>query len=534
VVVGGGIAGLMAALAAARRARVLVLSKGSLDSGCTPRAQGGIAAAVGPDDSPELHFEDTVAAGRGLCDPAAVRVLVEEGPLRIGELVEWGVPFDRSGGALDLHREAAHRRPRVLHAGGDATGAAVEAVLLRRLHASGAAVLEDHAVTRIAAGASGCAGVEVRDQVTGEVVEIRAGAVVLASGGAAALWRHTTNPPGQSGDGLVLAALAGADLADLEFVQFHPTVLAHEDVPSFLISEAVRGEGAIVTGAEGRRFLFDSDPRGELAPRDVVARAIAAEMERSGSAHALLDVRPLGARFAERFPTIAAVCRAAGIDASATPIPIAPASHYTIGGVVTDLVGATTVPGLFACGEVARTGVHGANRLASNSLLEGLVFGQRAGRAAAAHAEARGSGGPPPRAARTAASRTAGPPSLREIAAFEELRSLMWSACGITRDGRRLEAGLAAIAELEAASLGEGGTASRLGLAFAAAGFVVAAALAREESRGAHHRSDFPSSRQEWARSRVIPGGRRPLPPLALRTAATAELASESPVRRRP
>ena len=500
VVVGSGIAGLAAALTAAAQARVLLVSKGALDDGCTAAAQGGIAAAVGPDDSPGLHFADTVASGRGLCDLAAVRALVEEAPARIADLEAWGVVFDRNGDAVDLHREAAHSRARVLHAGGDATGAAVEAALLKRLRETDAIALEGQVVTRLLTDGTGCTGVELCDPVSGSRVRVNAGAVILATGGAAALWRHTTNPAGSTGDGIALAYEAGADVADLEFVQFHPTVLSLAGAPAFLISEAVRGEGGLVVDGQGRRFLLDADPRGELAPRDVVARAIWAEMERSGGTPVFLDCRGLSEHLAERFPTVAATCRAYGIDPAATPIPIAPAAHYTIGGVVTDLHGATTVPGLYACGEVARTGVHGANRLASNSLLEGVVFGRRAGRAAASGLDVRPAGSVAELPAQSAETR------LGDVAAEQELRELMWAACGISRTGAGLAAARAAIAEMgEEGSTGGAWLAGRRRqLAHTAARLIVEAALNREESRGAHQRGDFPASSDRWRESHVM------------------------------
>jgi L-aspartate oxidase len=497
VVVGGGIAGLVAALTAAPRARVLVVSKGAIDDGCTAVAQGGIAAAVGPDDSPELHFEDTMAAGRGLCDPRAVRLMVDEAPARVAELAGWGVEFDRDGERLDLHQEAAHRRARVLHAGGDATGAAIEAALLLRLRQSGATALERHAVTHLVRDDAGCVGVELCDLGSGRRVRVGAGAVILASGGAAALWRHTTNPAGSTGDGVALAYEAGADVADLEFLQFHPTVLALAGAPTFLISEGVRGEGGLVVDAQGRRFLLDADPRGELAPRDVVARAIWEEMARGGGDPVFLDCRGLGERLAKRFPTVVATCRQYGVDPVARPIPIAPAAHYTIGGVITDLDGATTVPGLYACGEVARTGVHGANRLASNSLLEGLVFGRRAAEAAVTGLAGRPSG------AVVELPAVAVETHLADVAGDQELRELMWTACGISRTGPQLAAARAAIDQM-----GEDGGAwlarRRRQLAQTTARLIVEAALNREESRGAHHRGDFPTSSDRWRASHVM------------------------------
>jgi L-aspartate oxidase len=518
VVVGSGIAGLVAALAAAPAARVLVLAKGSAASGCTGLAQGGVAAAVGPGDSPELHAADTIAAGRGLCDERAVQVLTEEAPERVAELARWGVEWDRRDGAPDLHREGGHRLPRVLHAGGDATGSLIEGALLRRVRAAGIPVIEGWAATRLVVEGGVCTGVEICDPLSGALWRLAAGAVVLATGGASALWSHTTNPEGATGDGVALAFEAGADVSDMEFIQFHPTALAVGGAPAFLVSEAVRGEGGLLLDAEGRRFVLDADPRGELAPRDVVARAIALEMARSGRESVLLDCRALGRSFETRFPTIAAACRRHGLDPAVTPIPVSPAAHYTIGGVVTDLEGATTLPGLHACGEVARTGVHGANRLASNSLLEGLVFGRRAGRAAATASttarpgvtrEQRAPGSREPLAVagcgpaagpQATPLGSAGAPSLRDHATLVELRELMWSACGISRTGPELAEALARID-----TIGEGSPESRsLHLARTSSRLVVEAALHREESRGAHHRGDFPTSIDRWRVSHVL------------------------------
>jgi L-aspartate oxidase len=499
VVVGGGVAGLAAALAAAPHARVLVVTKGAVDDGCTAVAQGGIAAAVGPDDSPELHFQDTIAAGRGLCDERAVRLMVEAAPARVAELAAWGVEFDRDGDRPDLHQEAAHSRARVLHAGGDATGAAIERALLRRLRESSVTVAADQVVTRLVVEDARCVGVELCDPVSGARVRVHAGAVILATGGAAALWRYTTNPAGSTGDGVALAYEAGADVADLEFLQFHPTVLSLPGAPAFLISEAVRGEGALVVDAEGRRFLLDTDPRGELAPRDVVARAIWEQMALSGAKSVFLDCRRVGERLAERFPTVVATCRELGVDPVERPIPIAPAAHYTIGGVVTDVDGATTLPGLYACGEVARTGVHGANRLASNSLLEGLVFGRRAAEAAVATLREH------PAGRVTELPGVAVETRLADVAADQELRELMWSACGISRTGSGLTAAAAAIGQMGETSEGQAWLpARRRQLAQTAAGLIVEAALNREESRGAHHRGDFPTSSDRWRVSHVM------------------------------
>ena len=304
-----------------------MVTKGALDDGCSRWAQGGIAAAVAADDTPDIHLADTLAAGRGLCDRAAVRILVEEGPRRVRDLVEWGVNFDTQDGALMLGREAAHTRSRILHARGDATGLEIESSLIARLRMTGARLLERHRVTRLLTdGAARCLGVEVRDADIGRVRRLLGGAVVLASGGAGRLWRHTTNPPPATGDGVALAHDAGAQCASMEFVQFHPTALALEGAPRFLISEAVRGEGAHVVDGRGERFLLAADPRGELAPRDVVSQVIWREIQRSGDGHVYLDCSELADRAALRFPTIHRTCLGFGIDITRDRVPIAPAA----------------------------------------------------------------------------------------------------------------------------------------------------------------------------------------------------------------
>jgi L-aspartate oxidase len=497
IVVGGGIAGLTAALAASGRARVLILSKGTLDEGATRWAQGGIAAAVAGDDSTELHFDDTVAAGRGLCDERAVRVLVEDGAARVRELSEWGVAFDSSGGDPAVGREAAHSRNRIVHAGGDATGREVESALLRRLRHSGATVAENTRVVALLRDGDGrCAGAEVRDGDGSGVARILgAGAVILATGGAGQLWRSTTNPAAATGDGVALAWEVGAEVMSMEFVQFHPTALALAGAPRFLISEAVRGEGAHVVDSSGRRFLLDSDPLGELAGRDVVARAIWERLLVDRTDHVLLDCRPLGERVRDRFPTIAATCRVHGIDIASQPIPIAPAAHYMIGGVRTDSDGATSVAGLFACGEVAATGVHGANRLASNSLLEGAVFGRRAALAALEDVAERPVS--PPRG--RAPNRGGSPASRADPSARNRLRDVMWDSCGVVRDGAGLRRALH-IAEqtIESAPVSDSLDDIALRQSATTASLVCRSALLREESRGAHFRADFPSTRDSW------------------------------------
>ena len=444
VVVGGGVAGLYAALSVADEARVLVLAKGSVRSSNSYAAQGGVAAAVGSDDAPSLHAADTLAAGRGLCRPSAVRVLTEEAPARIAGLVELGVAFD-DGLAL----EGGHSRSRVVHAGGAETGRRIADVLAERVSAHpriDVAEGERALALRLADGR--CAGV-VTDRRT-----VAARATLLATGGYAALWERTTNPPGALGEGLMLAYRAGAALADLELVQFHPTALLDD---GFLLSEALRGAGALLLDDDGERFTD------ELAPRDVVARAIAA---RDG---AQLDLRGIERG---RYPTLIATLERAGYDPAREPIPVAPAAHYSIGGIVTDLDGGSTVPGLYAAGECACTGVHGANRLASNSLLECLVFGRRAALAALAE--------PVPAAV---------PPTVvePEQAVTPELRSALWHDAGLIRGA----AGLTRLLDAPAPLV-------RL---------IAGSALARTESRGVHFREDFPVEDEALAAHLVVRPG---------------------------
>ncbi|MCR2801295.1 L-aspartate oxidase [Microbacterium sp. zg-Y818] len=511
VVVGSGIAGLAAALhARAAGCTVTLVTKDVLGHTNTRFAQGGIAGVLFPDDSVDAHIRDTLAAGAGLSDPAAVRVLATEGALRIGELVELGVAFDRDAdGAFRKGREAAHSYPRIVHAGGDATGRAIEHALVRAVRAAGLRVIE-HAfllgvvqtprrVTGIdvartapapAAGAAGGAGRAVPDPL-----RLHADAVVLATGGVGRLYAHTTNPPVATGDGIAAALRLGAAVSDLEFVQFHPTVLPGDE--PFLVSEAVRGEGAVLIDDDGRRFAFDAHPDGELAPRDVVARAIARQVTAQNGRPVRLDatgIRPTpgatAAFLAERFPTIDAAVRARGWDWAREPIPVTPAAHYLMGGIDTDLHGRTSVPGLYAVGEVARTGVHGANRLASNSLLEGAVFGARAGDVIAGDARLPWPASAPTAAATTIATAT---PAAAALPAFTRgaLQRLMWQAAGLERD----EPGLAHAASVLAgwrADAREPRTAAEHEDAnlLLVAEHLVAAAHARTASVGAHHRRD--------------------------------------------
>jgi L-aspartate oxidase len=498
VVVGSGIAGLFAAVKAAQAGlRVAVLTKATMQECSSRYAQGGIAAAVDPGDSPELHAADTLEAGRGLCDPQAVAVLVQEGPGRIRELIELGVHFDTQDGVLLVAREAAHSRARIVHAGGDATGREVEELLATRASASVALILEEQLVRRLLISDGSCWGVESISIRQPTIRRLEAGAVLLATGGLGRCYRYTTNPQPSTGDGVWLAHEAGAEIAHLEFVQFHPTALALPGAPTFLISEAVRGEGALVVDDLGERFLFRADPAGELAGRDVVARAISQRMEERGLDHVWLDLRPIGASKARvRFPSIAATCAGHGIDITKQPIPVAPAAHYQMGGVRTDLQAATTVPGLYAAGEVASTGVHGANRLASNSLLESLVFSARAVEAVLGEEE-RARLSPPEPSRELELEET----DLELVAASRRaLQEAMWSGAGIVREREglsRTATRLRALGE----RLPEVPVDSRLCELRAMLGvseLLVQAADYREESRGAHSRSDYPQMEERF------------------------------------
>jgi L-aspartate oxidase len=515
IVVGSGIAGLYAALLAREHGTVLVLTKGSVDDCNTRYAQGGIAAPIGPGDSPQLHLDDTIAAGAGLVDPEAARVLAEEAADRIHDLVRFGVPFDTLHGEIALAREGAHSVSRILHAGGDSTGAHIELTLSSVARQTGITVLEFTLATEIlldggAARAHGHAplhravgGVRALDARSGRSTDYGCRHLVLATGGAGQLYRVTTNPEVASGNGIALAYRAGAQVMDMEFFQFHPTALRLPGVQPFLISEAVRGEGGILLDSGGARFMPEYDDRAELAPRDIVARAIVDRMQVTGSDHVLLDVTHLDrAAVTAHFPQIYRTCLEHGLDITRQPIPVSPAAHYTMGGIRSNLWGETSISGLYACGECACTGVHGANRLASNSLLETVVFAKRVidrtVQAPGGAAEAA-----PDAIDLSPAAAAEAPPVSREA-----LQSLMWDNVGIVRDGDSLSRARAALRAWDAALPPPTDRPSHELADLVVCGrLVTEAALIREESRGAHYRSDFPEPREEWRRHIVFRGG---------------------------
>ena len=501
IVVGSGIAGLIAALRLSRQFRVTLVTKSEIAESNTRWAQGGIAAAVFPDDSVAEHIADTMRAGAGLCNREAVEVLCAEGPARIKDLIHLGVPFDERNGALARGLEAAHSRARVLHAQGDATGLSIETALVRALRRADVEVLEHTFASDLSLNEGQVRGLKVINE-SGQHYELKADAIILASGGAGHLYLHTTNPAGATGDGIAMASRAGAQLADLEFYQFHPTALA---VPgTFLVSEAVRGEGAVLLDAHGHRFMQMLHPDGELAPRDVVARGIAMQMAAQGGRPVLLDATKLGAEFlAQRFPSIDAACRRHGLNWSREPIPVTPAAHYWMGGVRTDLWGRTSVRGLFALGEGACTGVHGANRLASNSLLESLVFAWRCAdflqESSSAWSDAAQLRGLEAGSEFGTSSKFSSPQPLSDRT---KLQSLMWDMVGIERNGHDLQHALEQLRSwhVDGTTISSLETANLLTLARS----TTEAALARRESRGAHYRDDYPESSPDWRHSLIF------------------------------
>jgi L-aspartate oxidase len=465
----------------------MVLTKRSLFDSATAYAQGGIAAALGAGDSPELHRRDTLAAGAALCDAKAVEILVKEGPARVRELQTAGARFDlEPGGNFKLGREAAHSRRRIVHAHGDQTGAEVARALIDRVSDSPRIeVLERTRVLDLIVGDDKCYG--VRATVAGAATEIIADATVLATGGCGQVYSYTTNPQVATGDGYAIAHRSGVRLADMEFVQFHPTALETPENPLALISEAVRGEGAILLNDAGERFMVKRHRLAELAPRDVVAREIF--RERARGSRVWLDARMLGISFKKRFPGIFALCRARGINPAKDRIPVIPAAHYMMGGIVTDLSGRSSLERLYACGEVSRTGVHGANRLASNSLLEGLVFAERVARDMITRSLLKGAPRKKSWEAPALVDRGAA-----QVAA-DDVRSIMWEHAGIARTAKGLRECLSVLSAIEQ-RLPVGSTEEANMVQTAR--LIAEAALLRKESRGGHYRSDFPHAKRKW------------------------------------
>jgi L-aspartate oxidase len=518
LVVGSGIAGLTAALHLREQGRhVTVVTKVNIDDGSTRWAQGGIAAVLDPLDTPSAHANDTEIAGVGLCDPAAVRVLVEEGPARVRELIRMGAEFDRHpDGSLMLTREGGHRADRIVHAGGDATGAEVQRALHQAVRRDPWIRLVEHALVLDLLRAADGRACGITLHVLGEGSEdgvgaILARAVVLATGGMGQIYSSTTNPSVSTGDGVALAIRAGAAVTDVEFVQFHPTSFVSSGVSSVhqrgypecggaaldaqrpLISEALRGEGAHLVDEAGKRFMVGQHELAELAPRDVVAKGIHRVLLSTGSDHVYLDARHLGGQFLEhRFPTIMASTRAAGVDPATDLIPVAPAAHYASGGVRTDLAGRTSIPGLYACGEVACTGVHGANRLASNSLLEGLVFAKRIADDIARDL--------PPQADPAALSASAG----REVAWVvdpairADLRAAMTRGAGVLRSADSLTVAAGELSRLAGQRSTPRNAAWEATNLLTVAAALVASARTRRETRGCHWREDYPVAEDEW------------------------------------
>jgi len=500
--VGSGVAGLRAAIELSQKGSVLVLAKADLREAVTAYAQGGIAVALSDEDEIGLHEQDTINAGDGLCRSESAALLIEEGPKYITQLMEWSTEFDRAGTKLAFAREAAHSRSRILHAHGDSTGRAISRALLARAHTIPNLRLRAYAFTAELILESGHAdGLRFIDETDGTQHEVRASATLLATGGMGQIFRETTNAEVATGDGMAIAYEAGAILSDMEFVQFHPTALMVKGAPRFLLSEALRGEGAILRNANLERFMKRYHEAHELAPRDAVARAIVSEMQRTGSEYVYLDMTAKSEEFLrKRFPRIYESCLGYGLDLSTDMAPVCPAAHYMMGGVKTDLWGRTSIPGLYAAGEIAMTGVHGANRLASNSLLEALVFGARSGQAMMKDAPIKkrstsplpGCAAPKPDNVESApgakhAAKSASPATLGTI------REVMWKQVGIMRNGKELASAIAKLERMELPKADKPGRDDHELQNLRTLGLLIArSALAREESRGSHYRSDFP------------------------------------------
>ena len=494
LVVGSGIAGLYTALKLLSLGEVTILTKNKLTESNTEYAQGGIAVALGDKDSPSLHMEDTLKAGANFCDPKAVEILVNEGPKCVEELIEMGTKFDKIEGKFQTTLEAAHQRPRILHAQGDATGAEIERSLSEKVKKENdIKINEDILVIDILTKDNVCYGLLTLNNKTNEFSAYLAKYTILASGGLGQLFSNTTNPAVATGDGIAFAYRAGITIANLEFIQFHPTGLYHQGSPKFLISESVRGEGAILVNNKKEIFMPSYHPLAELAPRDIVARAITDQMKKTKSSHVYLDATKIKDKFPKRFPTIYKNCMKIGIDPEKEYIPVAPAAHYTMGGIKTDTWGQTNFTNLFACGECSNTGVHGANRLASNSLLEGLVFGnritQKINKKLIRH--------PMTKIKKIEISYHILRKVIKEFNAVKikkELQDTMWDNVGITRTYLGLIKAREKIARWKSYLNMEFTDINQFELAnlIILADLVIKSALIREESRGAHYRQDFP------------------------------------------
>jgi len=504
IIVGSGIAGLYTALLAQRHGSVLIITKGGIDDCNTKYAQGGIAAAIGKGDSPEIHFQDTVSAGAGLSSPEAVSLLVNEAADRISDLINLGVPFDTVNGEVALAKEAAHSVPRILHAGGDATGEHIEVTLSRKVHQSRIEVLEHCLAVEIVVEGNAVIAARALDCRTGSIEEYPCRHLVLATGGAGRLYKYTTNSEIATGDGVALAFNAGAEIMDMEFFQFHPTAMRLPGVPPFLVSEAVRGEGGILRNVEGYRFMYDYAPEAELAPRDVVTRGIVYEMRKHRSDRVFLDVTHLSPQvITTRFPHIYRFCMDHGLDITKGLIPVAPAAHYMMGGVKTNSWGETNIKGVHAVGEVACTGLHGANRLASNSLLEVLVYSKRIVRKTAGDTvDVQENPGGFECSLYSLPSRDV---SATPLLSCTPLQALMWEKVGIIRSGEGLEK-----AANNVAAWGKGlkecsdRSSYELSNLVTTARLVAEAAIIRKESRGAHFRTDYPQTSPEWLKHIVL------------------------------
>lgn len=498
LIIGGGIAGLFTAWAAAKAgASVTLLTKRSVAESNTDRAQGGIAAALGQQDSPGLHMQDTLVAGAGLCDEDAVRILVNEGPERVKELIDMGASFDRTGDGLCFTREGCHSQDRILHAQGDATGAEILRALSQNVTAlASVEVLENQYVIDLLVKENTCYGVLAQDKVTGQFRIFRGRVVVLATGGSGRLYNYTTNPEVATADGIALAYRAGAEVMDMEFIQFHPTSLVLPDAPRFLISEAVRGEGALLRNARGERFMPQYHGMAELAPRDIVSRAILSEMAKTGAESVFLDLTHLDPeKIKERFPTITLTCSNYGLDITKDLIPVAPAAHYMMGGVKTDLWGETSIQRLFSCGEASCMAVHGANRLASNSLLDGLVWGGRIVQRAAYVVENRLHDKP-----EFYCDDLLPTPDIDYSELRKKLQQIMGEKVGPLRTAQRLAEALAFFDRWSHLQNHEVKETSKMEVRnmLEVGGLITEAAMMRTESRGGHFRLDYPETAERW------------------------------------